>query len=158
MVTVATSIIPGQTGLTLQQYAQDFDNKFPGKNAGQAFLGYAEAHPNLTPPEAAQAFALIIAFDGVDRAVAIGIGDLARVTKATGPAAGAAAKAVQAKLPGITSIGAFLNLFTSRDFVIRLAEGAIGIALIVVALDKMLSNTSTAGKAVHTAAKAAFLA
>lgn len=155
---MATSIIPGQTGSSEQQYAADFDAKFPGHNAGQGYLDYAQSHPSLTASEAAQAFALVIAFNGVDRAVEIATQDVARVLKASGPAAGAAAKAVQSKLPGITSIGGFLNLLTSRQFVVRLAEGALGVALIIVALDKMLSSTSAAGKAVHTVAKGAFLA
>lgn len=147
-----------ESGLSQAQYAADFDAKFPGTNAGQGYTDYAEAHPSMSPMEAAEAFALLIAVNGVDRAVTIGVGDLARVAEATGPAAGAAAKAVQSDLPGITSIGGFLNLLTSRQFAVRLAEGAIGIALIIVALDKLLSSSSTAGQVVHKAAKAAFLA
>ena len=58
---------------------------------------------------------------------------------------------------GIQGLGKIVNAITSRQTLIRLAEGIAGIALIIVAVDKLASGTA-AGKMAHTAAKAAFLA
>jgi hypothetical protein len=58
---------------------------------------------------------------------------------------------------GLGAIGDFFTKLGSRQTLVRLAEGLIGVALIIVALDKLMTNTPV-GKVAHAAAKGAFLA
>jgi hypothetical protein len=129
---------------TLQQYAANFDAKFPGKGAGAAFLGYAQAHPSLTARQAAEAFALEIALLGVDKAVAESVAAVGQFTGAT---------------PGAVAAGAdVLGRFNLSGWFLRIGEILVGLVLIGIGLNSMLGGrplkivTSTAGLAGKVAA------
>lgn len=132
------------SGTSLQTYAADFERKFPGHDAGAGFLAYAQEHPNLTPAEAASAFALEIAFSGVDTAVQSAISKLAQVLKSTGPAAAAAGSLPG--LSGVAAIGDFFNRLGQASTWIRVGEVVLGLILLAVGIAKITNAVPIATK------------
>ena len=58
----------------------------------------------------------------------------------------------------LSGIADFIGMLGQPRTWLRVGEGILGIALIIVALDKSLGGSGTAGKAVRTVAKGALLA
>lgn len=150
--------LPPQTGESAAQYAAQLDAAYPGQGAGAQYLAYYHAHPNLTPVQAGDAWALSLGLSGFGTGLASGIGgagtSFGQILKGSESGASTTGK----NLSWTDSIGNLVNFLTSRAGAIRMAEAVIGIALVIVAIDHLTSNTSAAGKAVHTVAKGAFLA
>lgn len=138
------------SGLSLQQYAQDFNNKFPGKNAGNAFLAYASGHPNLTAYQAATAFADMIAINGVDKAIQLAISKWGNIASGIGAGAVAAGQTPN-PLSGIAAIGDFFGRLSQGNTWTRIAEFLVGGILIVVGASAVF-NKSQAGQSVRSTA------
>lgn len=152
--------IPGSgvgSGPSLQQYAKDFENKFPGKNAGQAFLDYAAGHPNLTATQDATAFADMIAISGVDKAVQLAISKWGGIAAGIGSGA-AAAGTVPNPLSGIAGIGDFFQRLTEQNTWIRVAEFLVGGILVIVGASALFSKSDTGQALQRNAVKAAKVA
>jgi hypothetical protein len=144
-VVPAPAATAGGQAYTLQQYAAQFDAKFPGRGAGNAFLAYAAANPSLTPKQASSAFAVMIAVEGLDKAITAALGGSAGLL-------GAATK-VQGLNPFQGWLTGFLSTLTSAHTWERVAQAVIGLGLIIVGLAKLASGTA-AGKAAVKAGKA----
>lgn len=70
---------------------------------------------------------------------------------------GGVGSAAQAAHTGIDAVGAFFNRLTEGNTWLRIAEGALGIILIAVALAKLTGADNVIAKTATTAAKAAVL-
>jgi hypothetical protein len=125
-----------------------------GAVAGQAFLAFAAANPAYTPEEAALVFEADIAAKGLATAIAEASGTLGTAIGQSAPAD--VGKAVSPIGTAISSVPGFLSFITQRDFLIRVAEGVLGLALIVVAIAKLADGTA-AGRAAGNIAKKAAL-
>jgi len=98
-----------------------------GKKGGDAYAAMVRSNPDATPDQVAQAFLLNIATKGFSKA-------LADAMSGTAAAVGQAAKSGF----GTTALGGGQDW---QHLFIRLAEFAIGAALIVVGLQAMLRHT-----------------
>jgi len=123
----------GGTTRTVAQWAAYFDSKLPGKNAGKGYTDYAAAHPGLTAGQSAVAFDLQISLKGVGKAVSDAVSGLSKFTTAGAVAVGKATKPF--------SVNSFLGALTSRGLWIRIAEGSLGILLILVSVAKLAEGT-----------------
>ena len=74
-----------------------------------------------------------------------------------GSTIGGVGSAAQATHTGIDAVGAFFNRLTEANTWLRIAEGALGIILIAVALAKLTGADNAIAKTAKTAAKAAVL-
>jgi hypothetical protein len=150
--------LPPQPGETAAQYAQQLDQAYPGRGVGASYLAFYRSHPNLTPLQAGNAWALSSGVAGFAAGLGAAVGG-------TGTAVGQIARgseqgAIQTEksLGWASALGSLLTFLTSRQGLVRIAEGVAGIAILVVAVDHLTSTTSAVGKTAHTVAKAAFLA
>lgn len=141
----APAATAGGQAYTLQQYAAQFDAKFPGRGAGNAFLAYAAANPNLTAKQASSAFALMIAVEGLDKAIAAALAGSASLI-------GKADK-IQGLNPFQGWLTGFLGNLTNAHTWERVAQVILGLGLIIVGLAKLASGTAV-GKAAMKAGKA----
>jgi hypothetical protein len=141
----------------LEEYYAAFVGEL-GQAEGTAFLTYANAHPLLTAKQAASEFVSAVAAQDVGTNIAEGTSETGNLTNTAGQstvsALGAVGKAVGNPLSGLAAIGNFFNLLTQRQTLIRIAEGVIGLGLIVVGLAKLAEGTPI-GKAAGTVARTA---
>jgi hypothetical protein len=112
-------------------YAADFAAQF-GDNVGQAFANWARgnARRKFSPAQLAQAFATIIATQGVSKAIGAGAGGLGGFLGASGSA----------------GLGTLNNLSGSgtndwQHLLIRIGEFVVGGLLIAIGLNAMLRRT-----------------
>lgn len=166
MVNVAplggATLSPVSTSLSyaaqLQEYAAGFDGTL-GSAYGPEFLSYAGSHPLLSAKQAATAFADGVASGDVAVTIASGVGataqgvNIAAASTVEGLDQTSADLAKANPLSGLDAIGNFFNLLTDRQTLMRLAEGAIGIMLIVVAIAKLADGTQTGKVAAKVATK-----
>lgn len=144
-----TPVPPGgavQTGQTVSYWENLIKAKW-GNTYAEDYVTYAESHPGLTPTQAAQQFIDLIAATAIDQEVGTGV--------AAG--AGVGVDATQAAVTGLSKAGQELSppdflgklwgALTSSHTWIRLAEGVLGIALVLVAAGELGKGT-VVGKAV----------
>ena len=148
----------GQTPVTVpatnqpaSYYANIFASKW-GTAAAQAYTAFDAANPGNSPYINAKLFAVKVAVEGLDKAVADEAGLLGDVVTKGIPAAAAAVP--KSPLGGIAAIGDFFGRLTEANTWIRVAEFVLGAALIIVGLAKLASGTA-AGKAALKVGKAA---
>lgn len=150
--------LPPPEGPTLQYYTQRLDEKYPGRGAGNAFLKFAAAHPQLNAQQAGSAFALEIGLKGLGVAISDAVAGTGTAVGQIASGSEKGAQQVSQQLSWTNGLGNFLNFITGRTGWVRIGEALIGIALIIVGVDHLTSTTSAAGKAVHAVAKGALLA
>jgi hypothetical protein len=143
---------------TAAQYAAQLDQEYPGKGAGASYLAFAAKHPGLTAVQAGDAWALTIGLAQFGTGLDAGVSSTGSALGEISSGSAKGAEDVSKKLSWTDSIGNLVNFLTSRAGAIRMAEAVIGIALIIVSIDHLTTNTSAVGKAAHTVAKGAFLA
>jgi hypothetical protein len=134
-------------------YQSLFTTKY-GAAAGNAYAAYNKNHPGSSAYANAQAFLEIILVQGLDKALAEGVGG-AGSTAAGVPAAAAqgasnAYNTLTAPLTGINAIGAFFNSLGKSGTWIRVAKVVFGGALLVVGL---VHITGISGAAANVARK-----
>ena len=112
-----------------------------GTAAGNAYVAYAKGHPNLTPEQSGNNFLELILVEGLDSAIQSGVNTGVAVD--TGTVAGAAKGAENAvnTLSPQQWLDKLGKLLTSRGTWVRLAEGVLGIALVLVAVAELGKGT-----------------
>jgi hypothetical protein len=138
------------SGLTEQQLAERFDAHWPGTGAGQGYLDYAQAHPQLTAQQAANVFGLNIAVGGVAKAVGDAANGLAKFLNSAGPAAGATAKSLTSDLNPLAGIASAISAFTSKNLWMRVGEVVVGVILLAIGVNALFK-----GKPLNVVTKAA---
>lgn len=149
-------------GTQLQEYAAGFDGEL-GSGYGQAFLNYASAHAYLSAKQAATGFADIVASESVGGSIAEGVSSVAQSNAVIGSSVANSVDSTSAalsKIPGnplsgLDAIGNFFNLLTQRQTLIRIAEGVLGLLLVVAAIAKLADGTPAGKVAGNIAKKAA---
>jgi hypothetical protein len=134
-------VITGSSGSASEAYYQSLIAGKYGAAAGEAYASYAAAHPTLTPEQSGNDFLELILIEGLDAAVQTGVN--AGVAVDTGTVAGAAAGAENAvaTLSPTQWINKLGNVLSSRGTWVRLAEGVLGIALVLVAVAELGKGT-----------------
>lgn len=118
-----------------------------GSQAGVAYITYNASNPGRTPYENAQAFAEIIALQGLQKGLAeagSGVGS-AQNAAITGAVKGA--EQVVSWQTGLEAIGKFFEGLGKGSTWIRVAEGVLGLVLVLVAVGELGKGTAV-GKAV----------
>lgn len=126
-------------GNNLDFYADFFDQKFPGRNTGQAFLNYAAQHPGYTPDVLAQGFLTIIAIQGLDTALSTYLNAVATGT-------GQITQGIGAGL--VSTFSVIPNLGT---WFVRVAQIALGVVLIAVGVARLTRAVPVATQVAKTA-------
>jgi hypothetical protein len=152
---------PVSTKLTyqaqLEQYAAGFDGTL-GSAYGPEFITFAAQHPLLSAKQAATAFADGVAAQSVGHTIASGVGAVAQANAIIGSGVASGAVAVNPTnlpnpLSGLEAIGHFFAMLTERQTLQRIAEGMLGLVLIVVAVAKLAEGTKTGQMAKSVATK-----
>jgi len=146
---------PGQT----EGYFQALFTSRWGSAAGTAYAQYNAGHPQDSAYVNAQAFADLIALEGLQKALddaGTGVG-----TAANQVVTGAEKGAIQVEkslnpLTGLAAIGDFFQRLTQASTWVRIAEGLLGLGLVIVGLAHLASGTAV-GRAAAKAGKAAML-
>lgn len=129
---------PGQS---IAYYENLFASKY-GAAAGSGYVAYAEANPGLTPQQAANDYLETVLVKGLDTSLASGVGGAG---SALGQIPGAAAKGAQSVYQNLDPaqwLNKLGNLFTSRGTWVRVAEGVLGLALVLVAVAELGKGTA----------------
>lgn len=135
------AIIPvGDSGYTEAQIEAVIAEKF-GAAAGAGYEAYFAAHTNLTPTQAGQQYVDILLAQGLAKGVGTAVGVAGGVVTGVPAAAAKGAENVEKDL----SPSAIFGDLTSRALWIRIAEGALGVILIAVAVAELAKGTP-AGK------------
>ena len=122
-----------------------YENLIAGKwgyAAGEAYVSYADANSQFTPRQAAEAYTEIIVSKGLKTALTAGLGGSA---EALGQIPGAAAKGanqVYQNLDPAQWLNKLGNFFSSRSSWVRIAEGVLGLALVLVAVSHLAEGTA----------------
>jgi len=135
-------IITGSSGSESEAYYQDIFTQKWGSAAGDAYAAYAVAHPGFTPLEAATGFADTVAIQGLDKAIQSSV---TGTSTALGAIPGAAAKGAENAVANLSPsqwLNKLGNILSSRGTWIRLAEGVLGIALLLVAVAELGKGTA----------------
>jgi hypothetical protein len=134
-------IVGGSDSGTVSYYEGLIAAKW-GVSAGDAYAAYAAAHPALTPEEAANDYIEIILAESLGNALSAGITGGANVEGAA--ATGIAKGGIQAvaDLSPTNILNKLWGILSSRGTWIRLAEGVIGGALILVAVAELGKGTA----------------
>jgi hypothetical protein len=114
-----------------------------GITYGQAYQTYAAANPSISAPVALEGFILSDVGTAlptvIAQAVIGGAGRAAQLGGDAGSGAGAAGAAISSGPFG--SVVDFLNALGNRKILMRIAEGALGIGLIIVGVAKLADGT-----------------
>jgi hypothetical protein len=135
-------IITGSPSSESEAYYQSVIAGKWGTAAGTAYAGYAAAHPSLTPLQAADDFTEIILVEGLDSAIAAGVNAGTAVDIGGVAAAAKGGENAVADLSPAQWLDKLGGIFTSRGTWIRIAEGVLGIAVILVAVAELGKGTA----------------
>jgi hypothetical protein len=130
----------GTSGETVAYYEAGITAKW-GAAAGDAYVAYAAAHPGLTAEQSFDDFVELILVEGLDKAISAGVtgGTNVNIGVVQGAAQGAE-NAVQELSP--TEIwNKVWDVLKSRGTWVRLAEGTLGVVLILIAVAELGKGT-----------------
>ena len=127
-----------------EQYFQQLFASHYGTKAGDAYVAYNRAHPGNSAYVNAKNFLELILVEGLDKAISTGLGGagsaLGQIPAAAAKGAQNAYNALTAPLTGINAIGDFFSRLTNPHTWLRIAEGLVGIAFLVIGLNALLKN------------------
>lgn len=135
-------VITGAVSGGTVPYYESFISAKWGAAAGEAYVSYADAHPGLSPEQAANDFIEIVLVQGLDTALSAGLGGAGT---ALGQVPGAAAKGAQNAYEDLNPsqwLNKLGNVISSRGFWVRVAEGVLGLALVLVAVAELGKGTA----------------
>lgn len=127
----------GTSGETVAYYEAGIAAKW-GNAAGEAYVQYAAAHPGFSPEQSFDAFVELILVEGIDKAVSEGVTAGADIDTGT---VSSAAQGAEKALSVPDFLGTLWSVLTSRGTWVRLAEGILGVALILVAVAELGKGT-----------------
>ena len=130
----------GASGETVAYYEAGITAKW-GQAAGNAYVAYAATHPGLTPEQAFDDFVEVILVEGLDKAVDVGVTGGANVDVGTVEGAAQGAENAVQELSPTELWNKFYAILTSRGTWVRIAEGVLGVALILVAVAELAKGT-----------------
>lgn len=148
---------PPQKGDTAEQIVEYIQRRLAANPAAaqqvsEAYIKFLNEHPSLTPSQAFLAFVL----GPVGKALAKDIGiEVGSGGKLTYIAAQGTTQGLENFHNQLTTnpFGLFVNIFTNREVLVRVAEGVLGVTLIVVAVAKIISPEQTVINTVKKAIK-----
>jgi hypothetical protein len=130
----------GTSGETVAYYEAGIAAKW-GDAAGNAYVAYAAAHPGLTAEQSFDDFVELILVEGLEKAISTGVtaGTNVDVGAVEGAAQGAENAAQELSPTGI--LNKVWDVLKSRGTWVRLAEGVLGIVLVLVAVAELGKGT-----------------
>jgi hypothetical protein len=135
-------VIPlGGANQSLGYYENLFTTKY-GPSAGAGYVAYAEANPGLTPEQAANNYLETILVKGLDTGLATGVGGAGTALGQIPGAAAKGASTVYQNLNPAQWLNKIGNFLSSRGTWVRIAEGVLGLALVLVAVGELGKGTA----------------
>ena len=127
-------------GKTEPFYEALFDSAY-GKAAGDGYAAYNRAHPKNTPYQNANNYLKLILVEGLDNAIKTAVQEAVGVEVGTVQAAAKGAeKATNTLINPLAAVGDFFSRLTNPHTWLRIAEGLVGIAFLIIGLNALLKN------------------
>jgi predicted Zn-dependent protease len=130
----------GTSGETVAYYEAGITAKW-GQAAGNAYVAYAAAHPGLTAEQSFDDFVELILVEGLDKAVDVGVTGGTNVDVGTAEGAAQGAENAVQELSPTGVLDKLWSVLSSRGTWVRIAEGVLGIALVLVAVSELGKGT-----------------
>lgn len=131
----------GTSGETVAYYEAGIVAKW-GAAAGNAYVAYAEAHPGLTAEQSFDDFVELVLVEGLDKAIGAGVTGGTNVNVGVAEGAAQGAEKAAAELSPTEIWNKVWSVLSSRGTWVRLAEGVLGVALILVAVAELGKGTA----------------
>jgi hypothetical protein len=136
-------VITGPADTDTVQYWQDTISQKWGAAAGEAYVSFYDSHPGMTPEGAASDFIEIILVQGLDTAISTGVTvGAAAPVGATEAGVQGAEQAVNTLLSPTQFLTKLWSGLTNGHTWVRVAEGVLGIALVLVAVAELGKGTA----------------